>query len=339
GRQAVVGKVFVDCTADADVAASAGATFDLALPTDEESWQTSIDLTVANIDPEKVLRWCAENREKLQGGGPRNDPAEDHGGVRLGFALHLTNGNYHYVKKAYGDAHPAELESHQGEGNYPTLKLMVRRTASRVQGNVEIDGTDVRQITWAEIEGRRRAYANLEYLRRTIPGCEDAFVVGDNPLGVRVSRRVHGEYRVTIDDLVGNARFDDVVALNARVIDKHLAGDKTEFTYLPGNHDVPLRALLPRGQVNLLVGGRCLSCDEQSHGSLRGAATCWATGHAAGAAAAVAARDAGGRVRGVDVGDVQRLLLGQGAILSTSGQTFPAGATGGALAAVAGGTH
>ena len=64
-----------------------------------------------------------------------------------------------------------------------------------------------------------------------------------------------------------------MICLNARVLDMHMCGDKAQFSFLEGNHDIPLRSLLPRGVANLVVAGRCISFDHDAHSSLRGAAT------------------------------------------------------------------
>jgi hypothetical protein len=53
---------------------------------------------------------------------------------------------------------------------------------------------------------------------------------------------------------------------------------------------VPLRALIPKGSKNLLVAGRCVSSDRLANSALRVQASCMATGQAAGATAALAAR-------------------------------------------------
>jgi len=79
-----------------------------------------------------------------------------------------------------------------------------------------------------------------------------------------------------------------------------------------------LGRLLPkcRGRSqNLLVAGRCIGCDQLSQASLRGVATCMATGHAAGTAAALAAIQ---RVstRNIDVRGLQDKLVEQDAILA-----------------------
>jgi hypothetical protein len=90
-----------------------------------------------------------------------------------------------------------------------------------------------------------------------------------------------------------------------------------KYELLVGNHDIPLQSLIPQNVKNLLVAGRCISSDHDAHASLRGAATCMATGHAAGTAAALAAR--GNRqVRAVNLAALQQALKAQPAIFSTN---------------------
>jgi hypothetical protein len=321
GRQVVLAKSFVDCSADGDIAAEAGAPFERLEPNDPKNWEVSIDLTVCNIDPVRVIRWARANRHLLSDGGKTVPDDDDCNGIKLGVAINIKNERTlpHSTKK-FGKI-GRELKGHEHVGTQPTLKLMIHRSTTRVQGNVAVDPTDVRQLTWAEVEGRRQAYRHLDFLKRTIDGMQDAFIVGQNPLGVRVARRIRGEYYITIDNLVENTRVPDVVSLNARSLDMHMPGERFQIHFLEGNHDVPYRALIPLNVENLLVAGRCLSCDQTSHASLRGAATCWGTGHAAGTAAALAARGSG-RVRDVNILELQRTLLSQQAILSTEGRKF-----------------
>lgn len=321
GRQVVLAKTFVDCTADGDIAAGAGAPFERLEPKDPKNWEVSIDLTVCNIDPVRVIRWARANRHLLSDGGKTVPDDDDCSGIKLGVAINIKNeGSVPHSTKKFGKI-GRELRGTEHVGTQPTLKLLIRRSTTRVQGNVAIDPTDVRQLTWAEVEGRRQAYRHLAYLKRTIDGMQDAFIVGQNPLGVRVARRIRGEYYITIDNLVENTRLPDVVSLNARSLDMHMPGERFQIHFLEGNHDVPYRALIPLNVENLLVAGRCISCDQTSHASLRGAATCWGTGHAAGTAAALASRG-NGRTRDVNILELQKALLGQKAILSTQGRTF-----------------
>ncbi len=299
GRRVIVGKTFVDATGDADVAAAAGApTEKLAA---DDLWQTSVDLTICNVDAPRVIQWAERNQDRLNVGIPDDRGA---GGVRDGFSF--------VVKGGVSGRDEAGTVHHIGV--MPTMKLLIRRSISRAQGSVEIDTTDVRGLTHAEVEARRKAMRHFRYLQENVPGFEDAFIVSESPLGVRESRRIVGEYVITAEHVRGQARFPDVVALNCRGLDRHLKGDKFEYEFIEGHHDVPLRALIPKRVANLLVAGRCISCTHEAHASLRGAPTCMATGHAAGAAAALAAQ-ADGRTRGIDVEHLQRSLREQNAIL------------------------
>jgi hypothetical protein len=321
GRQVVLARTFVDCSADGDLAAGAGAPFERLEPTDPKNWEVSIDLTVCNIDPVRVIRWARAHRDLLADGGKTIPDDDDCSGIKLGVAINIKNAasNPDSVMKFGRIGRP--LRGHVDVGTHPTLKLLIRRSTTRVQGNIAIDPTDVRALTYAEIEGRRQAYRHLEYLKRTIDGMQDAFIIAQNPLGVRVARRILGEYYITIDNLVENTRLPDVVCLNARSLDMHMPGERFQIHFLEGNHDVPYRALVPLNVENVLTAGRCISCDQTSHASLRGAATCWGTGHAAGVAAALAARGSGG-TREVGILALQKALLAQGAILSTSRRVF-----------------
>jgi len=305
GRQVITGKTFVDATGDADVAFLAGAPVE-QLDSDK-LWQTSVDLKVCNVDPAKVIEWANENDDEILT-DKIPEPKKDYSGISPMFEFIIMSDETELVGGGLGIKH---------KGPMPTVKLLIHPSLSRVQGSVEIDGTKVKDLTHAKIESRRRAYKHLEYLKEIVPGYEDAIVIGEAFLGVRETRRIVGDYKISIDDLLNNARFNDVVALNCRALDRHLKGEIFEIKFLKGNHDIPLRALIPQKIENLLVAGRCLSCDHESHASLRGAATCLATGHAAGTTAALAAKG-NGKVRDIDIKTLQNLLKVQKVILNTS---------------------
>lgn len=303
GRGAILGKTFVDASGDADIAAWAGAPFEM---TDvAELQQVSIDYTACGVNAARVIEWARQNLDKI--GGVRGlDVEHKEYGPQPMFTFVVPNASSHV--DAEGRAHHV--------GVMPTVKLCVYREAVRIQGNADINPLDPRALTEAEIVGLRGAREHLRYLRENIPGFEGAFIVAQNHPGVRETRRIVGDYMITIDDLHNQSRFEDVVALNCRALDYHLAGTVFQIKELKGNHDVPLRALLPRGVDNVVVAGRCISCDHLAQASLRGAATCLATGHAAGTSAALAALG-NGKLRDLDVRLLQQKLRSQGAILST----------------------
>lgn len=299
GRSVMRAKAFVDATGDADLAAFAGAEFEVTEV--ENLQQVSCDYVACGVDAEKVRTWANENVEKL--------------------GLHVSGGDEAFTGAAQNML-TIVIPNPQDDGTggthhigvMPTVKLCLYREAVRIQGNADIDPLDPKALTRAEVDGLRGALGHLQYLKDTVPGFENAFPVAQTHLGVRETRRIVGDHMLTIDEVKGNARFDDVVALNCRALDYHLKGTVFKISGITGHHHVPLGSLLPRGVANLAVAGRSVSCDHLSQASMRGAATCLATGHAAGVAAAHAASGGCG-IRDVDVEAIQRSLVGQGAIL------------------------
>ncbi len=180
-----------------------------------------------------------------------------------------------------------------------------------------VDATDPEQLTRAEVDGRRQVREYYRFLRDRVPGFEEAVVVATSPaIGVRESRRVHGDYRLTREDVLGARRFDDEVALCGAPIEDHHDGGDTEWRYVgdSGVYGVPYRTLLPIGVEGLLVAGRCFSSTHDAHASARSMATCMAMGQAAGTAAALATT-AGTTPRSLDADLVRARLVTDGAVL------------------------
>jgi len=153
-----------------------------------------------------------------------------------------------------------------------------------------VDATDPEQLTRAEIEGRRQVREYHRFLRDRVPGFQRSVLVATSPaIGVRESRRVIGDYRLTRDDVLKARRFPDEVALCGAPIEDHAAGPDTRWTYVPesGVYGIPYRCLLPEGVEGMLVAGRCFSATHDAHASARSMATCMAMGQAAGTAAAM----------------------------------------------------
>ncbi len=181
-----------------------------------------------------------------------------------------------------------------------------------------VDATDPEQLTRAEVDGRRQVREYARFLRDRVPGFEASVVVTTSPaIGIRESRRIHGDYVLTRDDVLKGRRFDDEIALCGAPIEDHHAGGDTEWQYVGegGVYGVPYRSLLPAGIEGLLVAGRCFSSTHDAHASARSMATCMAMGQAAGTAAAMAA-SSGITPRMVDADELRRRLLGAGAVLT-----------------------
>jgi hypothetical protein len=184
------------------------------------------------------------------------------------------------------------------------------------------NATDPDVLTELEIAGRRQALEYARFLVDRVPGYADASLVAlGSRVGVRETRRVYGDYRVTADDVLAARQFDDQIGLCGAPIEDHHggSGDGTTWRYLPDGAAVgiPLRSLVVRDAPNALVAGRCFSATHDAHASIRSMAQCMAMGQAAGTTAALATvgGEASGEVRSVPVGAVQDRLRDAGATL------------------------
>jgi hypothetical protein len=180
-----------------------------------------------------------------------------------------------------------------------------------------VDATDPLQLTRAEIEGRRQVQEYHRFLRDRVPGFEHSVLVATSPaIGVRESRRVFGDYRLTREDVLQARRFPDEIALCGAPIEDHLASTDTRWSYVPksGVYGIRFGCLLPQGVEGMLVAGRCFSATHDAHASARSMATCMAMGQAAGTAAALAVR-AGIMPRSLDVAALRTGLAEDGALL------------------------
>jgi hypothetical protein len=167
------------------------------------------------------------------------------------------------------------------------------------------------------MEGRRQALEYARFLVDRVPGYENASLIAlSSQIGIRETRRVHGDYRVTRDDVLSARQFDDQVGLCGAPIEDHQPGTGTMWEYLPEGSAVgiPLRSLIPGDGVNVLTAGRCFSATHDAHASIRSMAQCMAMGQAAGTVAAMAA-EKDGLVREVHFDQVRERLAQDGAIL------------------------
>lgn len=144
----------------------------------------------------------------------------------------------------------------------------------------------------AEMDGREQALEYARFLIDKVPGYEHASIGAlGTQIGIRESRRVYGDYRVTRDDVLGARQFDDQVGLCGAPLEDHHSGEGTAWAYIPDSRTVgiPAGALIVRDATNVLVSGRCFSATHDAHASIRSMAQCMAMGQAVGTWAALAA--------------------------------------------------
>nr|BFD86523.1 FAD-dependent oxidoreductase [Streptomyces sp. Xyl84] len=297
--------VVVDGTGDGDVAASCGAPFEVGRQEDGRVQPMTLMFRVADFARPRFAEYVRAHPDQWRGVHGLWDlvrEATEAGELRLPREDMLF----------FGTPHPHELSVN----------------STRVTGALGIDVWDLSRAEWTA----RRQMAEIDrFLRSRVPGFEESYAVqSGTQIGVRETRRVLGDYRLTGYDILDARAFPDVVAHGAYPIDIHNPeGSGTVIRRVPRGrfYDIPLRCLLPAGTDRLLVAGRCISGSHVAHSSYRVMPIAMATGQAAGVCAALATR-LGRSPREVPYALVQQELGRQGARLRTAAPgTLPTGET------------
>jgi len=249
GRNVATGKIIIDATGDGDVFASAGEEYEV----EEHPWGLGLGHRYGGVDIERALKFRSENVKEYA------DIIEELKGI--------VGVRYYWNPSAR-----------------PGITLCM---GPRVYG---YDVLDPKDSTRLEIDGKFIAASALEFLREKLPGFENAFMVEYAPqFGIRVTRRLKGEYILSSEEVKNGARFTDAV--------------------IKSIYDVPYQCLLPRKLGNLMVAGRCISMDPGVD-ELRLIGPCIATGEVTGVAAALSIKK-GIPPRSLNVSDLQAALQGK----------------------------
>lgn len=305
GREAVLGRIVVDCTGDADVAFRAGVPCEKGNTENGGMQPPTLMFCLAGVDTEKLRMSIAQHtRTYLTDFIPAEYFGQNNQFIVVGLRELIAK---------------ARSERKLNIPNERTIIITGLREGevwinmTRVAGT---DGTDVRSLSAGEIEARSQIEDIHIYLRDYVPGFEKCYFAKTAPfLGIRETRRIVGHYTMTQEDVLGCRHFDDAIAVASYPIDIHRPGDEGCTLIWCGDcYDIPYRALLPQKVKNLIVAGRCISTTHEAMGAIRVMATCMAMGEAAGRAAKQALRD-GVSLDQVDVKKLQQELLCKGAYL------------------------
>ncbi len=185
----------------------------------------------------------------------------------------------------------------------------------------DLDPLDVEGITKAEIEGRRQSFIFENFFRAEVPGYQNAKIIGlSHQIGVRETRRVYGEHRLTKEDCMSAKTFDDQIFLCGAPIEDHRKSDtgtsETFWEYVPngGCYGVPYGTIVPKQSNNVWVVGRCFSATHDAHASCRSMAQTMSMGQAAGLASIISL-DTNLEAKNIDIQKLQDSLAHLGAIL------------------------
>ena len=295
GRQAVIAGIFIDCSGDGDLAAWAGAAFEVGDNAGSMLFP-SMMFRLNGIDPQKAgeaWRTIPALMEQAEAAGTHKFPRK------------------------------AAIVRPQRSG----IEWRVNFTQLARPDGKAVNGLVPDELTRGEIDGRRQALEAFEFLR-TVPGFEKSYIVDLPPqLGIRETRRVIGGHMLSGEDVLGCASFNDSIGVNGWPMEQHVAGDVIfKFPPIPesrGFNELPYRMLVPEGLDNLLMAGRCASMTHDGQSAARVSGGCFVMGEAAGTAAALAL---GGNTnpRDIAIEKLQQQLQQQGAFIGRD-QNVPEG--------------
>lgn len=292
GPKVISASIVVDCTGDGDIAVSAGAPFEIGRDIDNHTQPMTVYFRMGNVKKEEFFNYSRDHPSQWRG----------------------VHGLEELILKA----------KQSGELDIPRESILLfgtpREDEISVNGTrvLHVLGTDVFDLTFAEWEGRRQVRDLVHFLQWHVPGFRGAYLVQSGDIvSTRESRRIMGDYQLTVEDIFSETRFDDVIALSSYPVDIHNPDGAGTMLYQlpPGSaYGIPLRCLRPQKLDRILVAGRCISGTHEAHSSYRVMPVAMALGQAAGVCAALASKN-DITIRDVPSNLVRSELLRQGAIL------------------------
>ena len=274
----VTGKVFIDCSADADLATHAGVSSVYGRTGDNLSQPMTMNVKVDHVDRDRVISYIQTHRNDMLHTIPFDRLREI---PRTGIS-----GAYSVILKARADGklHVDRDVVLCFETNTPGEFIL---NMSRIIMKHALDPFD---LTQAEVEGRSQARNLVRFMQEFIPGFENCRMISTGPhIGIRESRKINGCYKLNAEDLLSNRMFPDAIAMAGYPIDIHSPNGATmNHRFIkPGSwYSIPYGSLVTNEMENLLVAGRCISATHEACAAVRVTPIVMAMGQAAGTAAA-----------------------------------------------------
>jgi hypothetical protein len=309
GGRSYRGRVVIDATADAHVAASAG------VPTQKGDERghvqpASLMFRLSHVDLGKTATYLRMHADQMRTSLKAHE--------RTAPALTAVAGLYELWEQARQDGTvdvPRELVSFFISPYPDEVTVNMTRVTN-------IDPLDPVDLSRAEVESRLQVMQLLRFFRERVPGFEHARLAATGTqVGIRESRRIEGRYTLSAQDVLEARTFDDAVARSAYPIDIHNpSGSGTTTHRLPAgaSYEIPYRCLVPVNREQLLVAGRCISTTHEALASTRLTPTVMTLGQAAGTAAALA-NECNVTVGDVDTDRLRSQLMSDGVDLRRSG--------------------
>ena len=302
GREAILARRVIDATGDADIAFRAGAP--CYKTPKEEMMAASAMFSMTGVDKRRFIEQIKADPQTYKDWEGGEWTIETSGKEDQMFSP--------FLRKPFQRAIEAGMIPENLQticGTWGAIYEQGDLTYLNLVHLAACDGTSADDLTAGEIEGRRQAMLAIEALRKFMPGCEDAKLRSFGmTLGIRDTRKIDAHYNMVANDVREQGRFDDTIGIFPEFIDGY------GILILPttGRYfQVPYRAMLPKGIQNLLVTGRSIGGDRDSHAAVRNMMCCTVSGQGAGVAAAVSLQS-DVNFADVAIGKVQNELLRQG---------------------------
>jgi hypothetical protein len=297
GRQTVIGKEVIDCTGEGDICVRAGAPYEKV---DKKKIQPhTISFTADGVDWETFLKYMRENPEDFdwqrlinRNGWTKERMIERVKQIKDMTELGEVMGFFSMRDKGLATG---EWHGFSGVGFFITPREggVIQAHFQHSSQVGEVDPTNVRDLTYAEVECRRQVVIAWKFFKKYVPGFKNAYITRVCPeVRIRESGRVIGDYILTSEDVYEERKFKDSIGKSSFPAGSHhVVGTSTlvkggaVYPKNKGSHDIPYRCLVPRNVENLLVAGKAVSTDRDAY--LRYLMQTMVTGQAAGVAAAL----------------------------------------------------
>jgi hypothetical protein len=299
GLMRIYADVIIDSTGDGDIAAWAGCPYEKGRKSDGKMQRMSLVFKMGGVDVDSVVESIGK------GFGKAYLPKHDRD-CYVWFAATLQK----WAKEIENEGLFIGGNEFWGNSMHPTE---VNINASRLAG---LDGTNVDDLSRAEIEGRQQVYNFSQFLIKYVPGFEKSYLIASAPfIGVRETRRIMGEYVLNEQDVVNGRKFEDAIVRSGYPVDIHdPTSGQTNFTPIggpDGSYDIPYRCFVPQKIDRILTAGRCISATHEAMASTRVMVVGMGIGQGVGTAAALCIKE-GVKPRDLDTNLLRTTLITQG---------------------------
>lgn len=286
GRGVITGNWFIDSSGDGDLCASANVPFEMGRDHDGALQPMTLIFKMDQVDTEKAMAV------------KKKDP-----GFTQALAQARSRGEITFERE---EVLSSPLPK-QGQWHCNTTRILNK------------DGTKIKDVSEAMIEGRRQANEVHQLLKKYVSGFENSVISETAPhIGVRETRRIQCDYTMTQNDIVQATSHPDSIAAGDWYIDIHSPDGAGTTRIRPPEGEcyyIPYRSITPQGLDNTWVASRCIDCSFEAHAAIRITPQVFAIGQAAGTAAALCHREQIENSRQLDMALLKEQLVADGVYL------------------------